>query len=77
MAAGVPQTLFSWYSEHKKNKIYGRFFDATYKMGTMVAFLAANFGNYSFLLINSVNFLNDRFLSLERRRELKVALNKS
>ena len=77
MAAGVPQSLFSWYSEHEKNKIHGRFFDATFKMATTVAFLADNIGNYPLLTINSVNFLNDRFLSLERRRELKFALNES
>ena len=77
MAAGVPQSLFSWFSEHEKNKIHGRFFDATFKMATTVAFLAANFGNYSFLKTNFVYFLNMRFLGLERRRKLKVALNES
>ncbi len=77
MAAGVPQTLFSRFSEHEKNKIHGRFFDATFKMATMVAFLADNIGNYPLLTINSVNFSSRRFLGLERRRELKVALNES
>ena len=77
MAAGVPQSLFSWFSEHEKNKIHGRFFDATFKMATLVAFLAVNIGNCSLLMINSGNFLNERFLGMERRKELKVALNKS
>ena len=77
MALGVPQSLFSWYSEHEKNKIHGRFFDATFKMATLVAFLADNIGNYSLLTTNSVNFSNRRYLGLERRRELKVALNES
>ncbi len=77
MATGVPQSLFSWYSEHEKNKIYGRFFDATFKMATTVAFLADNIGNYLLLAKNSVNFLNKRFLGLERRRKLKVASNES
>ncbi len=77
MATGVPQSLFSWYSEHEKNKIHGRFFDATFKMATTVAFLADNIGNYFLLAINFVNFLNRRFLGLERRRKLKVALNES
>ncbi len=77
MAAGVPQSLFSWFSEHEKNKIHGRFFDATFKMATTVAFLADNIGNCPLLTINSVNFLNRRFLGLERCRKLKVALNES
>ncbi len=46
MTAGVPQRLFSWFSEHEKNKIHGRFFDATFKMATTVAFLADNTGNF-------------------------------
>ncbi len=77
MATGVPQTLFSWYSEHEKNKIHGRFFDATFKMATTVAFLADNIRNYLLLAINFVNFLNRHFLGLERCRKLKVALNES
>ncbi len=75
MAAGVPQSLFSWFSEHEKNKIHGRFFDATFKMATLVAFLAANIGNYPLLMINYVYFLNGRFSSLECCRKLKIALN--
>ncbi len=46
-------------------------------MATMVAFLAANTENYSLLMINFVHFLNKRFLGLEQRRKLKVALNES
>ena len=66
MALGVPQSLFFWFSEHEKNKFYGRFFDATFKMATTVAFLADNMGNYLLLMINTGNFLNERFLGLER-----------
>ena len=73
----IKQHQQHFYFFHEENKIHGRFFDATFKMATMVAFLAANIGNYPFLMINSVNFLNDRFLGLERCRELKVALNES
>ncbi len=77
MATGVPQSLFSWYSEHEKNKIYGRFFDATYKMATMVAFLAANIENYLLLMIPSCNFLNERFSGLEHCKVMKLVLNES
>ena len=46
-------------------------------MATLVAFLADNIGNCPLLMINSGNFLNERFLGMERRKKLKVALNKS
>ncbi len=77
MAAGVLQTLFFWFSEHEKNKIHGRFFDATFKMATMVAFLADNIENYSLLMIHSDNFLNERFSGLEHSKVMKLALNES
>ena len=77
MAKGVPQTLFSWFSEHEKNKFYGRFFDATFKMATLVAFLADNFGNYPLLMINYVNFLNGCFSGLEHHKMMKLVLDES
>ena len=77
MALGVPQSLFSEFSEHEKNKIHGRFFNATFKMASTVAFLADNIGNFPVFAINSVNFSNRRFSGLERCRELKFALNES